>query len=616
MSDTYTKENFVNDMRSIWVSGGNHLNDQLIENWRLLGEIFENSISKATKPCAFSMGAGEGKSLGASVFTARRGVRSLIVSNLIVNCVDMVKNINEFSEKEIAYLYASEGEDVPMVKAEDVKDAEVLVITHKMLQNVIHGDAKNIVFKDLFFERELTIVDEAIDFSKNYAITYTALTIIVGALHGLNAKMEGTKEYSQWAESEMEPLLVFLNKVKEAKHAEVLKLSSVFGTQLPILKKFVGKRYPDTLNDIIKLEALLASDTFLIKEGSEDTITASTDHIPKELNYVVLDASAKINHTYKEYTRLDIMDVVNTVRARTFANLSIHKIPTRTGRGAITERLKQGELEKFIVSKINPSDKVLIIAHKSVAEELRSLTLNLDTKPMVMYFGAITGRNDAKKCRKIFMFGLPHLPKVVAYQKTARVTGMNSLEQSSIVKAYELSQLVDETYQALMRGAVRVPVDADGNCAPTDIYMTVPSAERGEMSVVKKKLSESLEPLFPNAAIDEVHPSEPEALGAFEIVNKTKMSKYHNQVCDALDVAREMLLVGKFKEPIITIADLVKISGLDRQKISLSLEYTDEINVIHEDTNMLFGEHSYRIKRGNKFIERKRRCFIYKDFHI
>lgn len=650
-----TPENlkFVENMRRLWVDTFKYsLNDQLLENWNSLGSTFESSmdIKNKGKLYAFSMGAGEGKSTGTALYIAKHIIpqnkTAIVISNLIENAVEMVKNINQWSSSNEAYLVASDSiSGVPQLEdVKDVKSAKVIVIAHERLKRAVHKRGKMGV-SDLLKDtdekyRDLIVIDEAIDFSETYTLRQDEIIFLssmclynikpfkedkdrfeeeLRALHDFNMTIVKIKDENR---SQGTNYVIDYTNNSEIKEFKVIKKTMnnmIQGRQ----KNKIANITQSTLDAVEQLEGLMNSERYFVSNGNNSYISSSTDHMPAVVSPVVLDASAVINETYKQYEKSNKVKIITTVKARTFNGCTLHFAETDTGKSSMvdTNGVRSeviSAIESEVIDKCTVDDRVAICSHKVVRTALENNTF--DGRNMtLLHFMNITGTNEARDCNKMFIVGLPHLPKHVAVDKMKRIN--NCINDKTLETKYKITQILDETYQSIMRCAVRVPINEDGDCAKTDIYITLPASK--SQSNIAKILKAKLPELLHGCSVKEWKSAKTVSTSTL----KEKVIDCNEYCTIGIDEMNKdnWLIVRpqqQITEPVKRIIDAINNLDFKPQykqtevynsigmgssnfyKLMNSTD-TNPVKLIESETGYRFGKYSFPKSRGGKFQERQ-----------
>ena len=315
----------------------------------------------------------------------------------------------------------------------------------------------------------------------------------------------------------METIEWFMEIVNKNKSLDIVEKESVpdgmtadFSVARKVLKSRFGST-PDPAmgipwNKVIDdIEVLISSNYFTIKTGAKTHVSTAADYMPKGTSIVILDASADIDEIYYQYRNKGLIDIVRTKNARGFNNATLHarqvgasKYEMLDGDGEAKEDVL-AIIEAEVYEKTEPSDKILIITHKKVKDEIDLLAWK-DRNVITMNWGDITGRNDARDCNKVFIFGLYFKPRVEALNKMYAINGKTT--DRHLESRYRNTDIIAETYQAIMRSGLRVPQD-DHDCIKTDVYMTIPNAIGGTSAQLRKQIGSALEKKLNGATLKE-----------------------------------------------------------------------------------------------------------------
>jgi len=514
--------------------------EKMYENW----ETMFQSYIEASKPnfntmhiISVSAGAAKTTSLAHYIKTmlvkTKGKFTSLVVVNTIQNGIDFKNFLNELIDKDDKdnllprpkIMFAKDKEvleDEEGNKIEYTSDvnhktcnqAEILIITHARLRKaVISGQTEHLMTHNsqeslLAENRDLFAVDEAIDFEEKALIKQAQSYLVIGALQSLKTfyKQNEMKEKLSKLIAVITKFTDFCERATEEQNkTKIHNSQNVFGegTDLDICfdREFIDVICENAQITNVNLESyfvdlsiLVRSNFFHIDSGGEGiVISSNVDRIPSSKGFVVLDASAAINHEYMHYINKQKAQRLRVhLDAKRYDEVTIYASEENEGVGKVDvpgymikpdtaknskakiDKDKVNEIENFkkfiqeeILSKTTKEDKILIIANKSLDEYFRT-HLILDRTFYCEHWGNLTGRNDLKKCNKVFCLTLPYKPNHFYYSKAYK---HNKVEDLREVYKFRVSLLLDEVYQALLRANLRTNDPITKNAPKCDIYI-------------------------------------------------------------------------------------------------------------------------------------------------
>lgn len=270
---------------------------------------------------------------------------------------------------------------------------------------------------------------------------------------------------------------------------EVAKLN--FAMVYSIDNLSASKRKIEVLSILRELLVIQHTNTnFTSREGKEATLNAATSIIPEGIKMaVVLDATGNINELYHQMKGVEVVSLPDNIR--NYQNLTINVARMATGRASLSDtpnKMKKSvEMLKSIDAVEVKGRPSLIITHKDTATALsRSRNLNSE----VAWWGAIDGKNDWKDCPVVILFGLNHKRDTYYKRRALGATG-----GIASWKEEEQSDLSVEVVQAIARGAIRKPIDNDGNCQPCEAFLTLPKGSLGDA------ILNTITSQFPNCSV-------------------------------------------------------------------------------------------------------------------
>jgi len=147
-----------------------------------------------------------------------------------------------------------------------------------------------------------------------------------------------------------------------------------------------------------------------------------------------------------------------------------------------------------IKDTIGNDHKVFVCCHAAVEEHFAGLEHGFEALGHG-HWNAIDGRNDWKDFDTAVIFGLPYRDRIWSANVFMAIFGAQSTEwlngtverkfrtYRDIRKALEVGRLVVEIVQAINRVRSRRVIDADGNCAPVNVFVLLPDDETGQKIV-------------------------------------------------------------------------------------------------------------------------------------
>lgn len=514
--------------------------EKMYENW----EIMFQAYLEASKPdfntmYIISASAGAAKTTSLAHFIKCKIVEkkgkftTLVVVNTIQNGLDFKSFLNLLLDREDkentlprpSIMFAKDKEimeDDEGNKIEYTSDvnsntctkAEILIITHARLRKaVISGKTEHLLTyeadNNLFAtNRDFFAVDEAIDFEEKALIKQSQSYLVIGVLQSLKTayKSQEQKEKLTKLINVITKFIEFCEQISDLKNINIThNAEDIFGNSkdLDICfdKEFIALICENSKTTNVNLDSyftdlsiLVKSSFFHIDSGGEGIIISSNiDRIPSSKGFVILDASAVINHEYMHYiTKQKAQRVRVHLDAKRYDEVTIYTSDENEGVGKIdvpaylikpdTEKSKnkiinKEEVEKIenfknliqqeVLDKTTKNDVILIISNKSFNEYLKT-HLILDRTYFTEHFGNLTGRNDLRKASKVFIFSQPYKPKYVYFSKAYK---HDKVEDVREINKFRVSMLIDEIYQAILRANLRTNDEITKNAPKCDIYI-------------------------------------------------------------------------------------------------------------------------------------------------
>lgn len=542
--------------------------EKMYENWEIMFQAYIN----ASKPdfntmYVISASAGAAKTTSLAHYTCQKNIETkgnftvLIVVNTIQNGIDFKKFLTkllDIEDKSKKYprpmiLFSKDVEKVTDedgnieeyrsdVSSRDCDTANILIVTHARLRKaVVNGQAEHLMSykkKDTLFSvnRDLIAVDEAIDFEEKATINQNQTYIVKGLLQSFKTYYKNGEMFEKLNKiiSVLDKFLNFCESYSQ-KNKTILthNSSDVFGTDEDV-KICYDTEFIELINERnqgtnLKLESYLTDLSILAKSnffhidlgGDGIVISSNIDRIPSNRGFVVLDASANINHEYTHYINKQKAQRVRVhLDAKRYDEVTIHISEESSGVGKInvpSNMLKNAKnknidlpkditddnistkeeiesfkikLEQDILANTTEKDKILIISNK-LFEEYLSNELAIKRDFVCHHWGDLTGRNDLRERNVVYCLTQPFKPLILYLGKSYKY---NKLYDKIETARFRISMLVDEVYQALLRANLRTNDRITNNAPKCDIYIRTSIAR----SLVNdsSKLIEALEKML------------------------------------------------------------------------------------------------------------------------
>ena len=207
---------------------------------------------------------------------------------------------------------------------------------------------------------------------------------------------------------------------------------------------------------------------------------------------VIFDATAAIDPSYSlAGPRISVARPKKSPRR--YDNVRLHvSRGHRVGKTHLSaEASKEWPKLKSALSQSSLGSGVLTCCHKAVRGVVESDPIS-GTSFAVANWGALDGKNDWRDYSSIVLFGLPYLDDIVPtnallgwheVQALSWVAGSACENRKRFSAAYRAGFIGKSVVQAVNRIRCRIPIDAAGNCQPTDVYILLPSGKTGDQIV-------------------------------------------------------------------------------------------------------------------------------------
>jgi hypothetical protein len=519
---------FHERMRSHWETTlGNVYSPRIGEQWVDLARTFNAHVEDASNPqgpqqysvVAAPLGTGktQGLILYCVLLSEKYGDEApgvLIITRLTRDADGIEEQINRMAGRTVALAYHHVARRERDVKLNDVSRYPVAIITHAAYRDALiqlgqpSGQSKWPMFStyataDRDEQRALNVIDEALDMVEHDNVGIEKLKKTLGhipervqkahreEIAALEETVEHMRSLSAAANVE-EPGPILADKKPAADrprlHHMVLKgkpislselLAQLNCTRLRDCDENQTQRMiGDTLHSV---EVLWQQWCFASKlPTGEDALHTARDILPKSSRgAVILDATSRANRMYdllgdRIVRRRDVAGV------RSWKNVKLHvSAGHKVGKGFVARNADKwasegvSELQKALGEAPR---NVLLIGH-STGEPL--LKKYAPDGWHTAHWGAIDGSNEWRDCDTVAIFSLPYRPDYWAANTYFALTGdLNEsvLSEDGSAKRWslKLGQVVSDVVQAIGRVRCRKVIDAEGNCAPTDVFLTLP----------------------------------------------------------------------------------------------------------------------------------------------
>ena len=502
---------------------GNVSSPHLRMNWSEIFGTFDKCIdlnkdNKAiTKTLVLPAPTGTGKTLAMGYYASQlKGDTGVLIVTFLRDEADsIVKSINEWSDQHKAEAFHSDNR----LTRSDLKDYQVLVITHKGLEMAIDQQNRyddNSKLKHFYNygtgKRELIIIDESIEDIVSTSLQINdanALLSVLESYKRLNNVSDGIKK-------DINSLKALMNVFKEAKEVLEIPLDSNdpgvpdIGQPIHIqqIRKSLLSNHSLILEDTQKLiksgELYKAISTHNSNNNQAminiiDSITSIMeadwayyyiDHYGgsqirtarsvslKNMSCVVLDATANTNSYYKLQSNISMRRLSDKVR--NYKNVTLHTSKGwNTGKKKICTKDNAYEYLQEVNNNTFPGTKIALFTHKKLRGLIEDNYPEQISNISLGHFNALTGVNKYRDCNTLYIFGMLHKPDPVYTDLHAlSVRGSDCFNDDQVVKdertEMEYSLMSCDIVQMINRVSCRKVIDTEGNCPDTEVYLTLP----------------------------------------------------------------------------------------------------------------------------------------------
>lgn len=508
-------KDFSTEMSKRWVDKfNNSLTDELCSAWECMAEVLNSHITgNNTKPITvLPLPTGTGKTQGLCLYCAmlcksgRHGV--LIVTNFKDEANEIASCINDIAGRQFAVAEHSDSRN----GGEVIQSMPVLVITHSAYQRAMAAESGDEPYRSkwnkysqwTYGQRNLTVIDEAIDIVESFDVTLEQLRLLrclipssldeefsieVQAVDGMLNRLEELasgnmkiEEYELIQFDEFSNKDISFSELRKAiyKHLNTHLNYDIHGVDL-------HKNLVAFANKILDyLEEIIPSWSIYYQIGLLHALRTARFVLPLELkSFVVLDATASANPVTKILE--DYLDFADIPIVKSYRNLTLH---ISTGHGVSKSAMKKVNtkewgyiLDNLGCNELKDMDAPLLCVNKDTENKLSSKKLPANWS--IMHWGDINGKNNWKECDSVIVYGFEYLPyhasaaNLMAFLNWKyKIKGKNyssdilRIETPYIKMGYIWGHIIVSLVQAINRAHCR-NMTKGGNCPVTDVYLFV-----------------------------------------------------------------------------------------------------------------------------------------------
>lgn len=497
--------------------------------WRIMANTYQQSIiataqGQLTRWRVLQPPTGSGKTMGAVVYSgiqaelnasAADGVNSIgimIVTRLKAQADEVVSDINAYAGRQVAIADHTDHRATP----EQLEGSDIVVITHEAYTRAnktlsgVRAERWKRLTRWRGGRRLLTIVDEALaNVVEHSQVKLDDLTFLIGLIphevrvaHASEVEALETLRQSMlvhagandgfelgtslaWVEGEA-PVSANLTALRAAMRQ--LRYDKQIGRDDEKERQRLAMRYDKVLS---AAEALLDQYAFMALTGNQHSLNSAALAVPLELpGPVVLDATAGVDLMYQLME--DRADIIPTPPGvRDYSNVTLHVARTAsTGKTKMEELAPKRfpQLQANLAERLSADCKVLFCVHKKV-EHLVPAQVDLGVSEVTSaHWGKIDGSNAYKDFDTVVIFGLPFRDRIWGTNVFFAFKGVQDddwhdnpcwKQHTDVRELLQRRHLATSIIQAMGRVRLRKVIDEQGRCAPTDVFIVLPSGSRG-----------------------------------------------------------------------------------------------------------------------------------------
>jgi len=517
---------------TVWTKKFHNVSSKALrDSWETLATAFndcilDNTENREIKRRVVSMPTGSGKTTGLIHYLGMlpADVKALVVVFFIESADEIESKLNKITHNKAIAVHSGDNGK----KISNITEQQVLIVTHSHYLNFMDGDHLK--------ERDLIIIDEAIDLLKEDKIDNDSIRRLKTVLDSVIYRYPNAqREYEN-----IDLILHLSSRIQDQidninnKYRALFELPDDLTdlSKLPLLWKrehLIDKSYGfenikfDELRQIIKKEncrQILTGKSGLQHEETEQKLQlnsylTSIENILKDWFYyyganlghsslnnvsiklpeksvVILDATATTNYIYKLFS--DVVLYPDTANARNYSNVDLYLAQgLKVSKSSLMDNPQESAetLIENLKKNIARDSNVFIVTHKDLESHLKGYELPF--KYDVNHFGNLTGKNEWQEYDTVVIYGIMYKPETFSINrqavttkyellddKTGKITTYIDIDDKKVRKLITNTDLASEVIQAINRVRCRKVIDDEGNCDPTNIYLALPNGDVGD----------------------------------------------------------------------------------------------------------------------------------------
>ena len=462
---------------------GNTSNPHLEDAWLRMCQAFNNNITNPESWVVTQLPTGSGKTEGLKVYLELlpEQYRVLVVTRFIEEAERLKSEIDR--------------DDVDAVHSQsdsfDTVTPTILIVTH---QAFLRHNEK------LTEGRNLVVVDEVLDTTHDVRVSESDILKLMALLTEL-----GLISHVNELEAFRNSLKSFDFSSVKNKKLLISSLEAVIGQPLPfktetildslektMIKLSQKEAVAEAKETLISLEYLIYDSTklYLMENNQNVSLVAPKKLYSADRGCVILDATAGVDISHQ---LIESEIIKPNKHPRNYQNLAIHTLRMSTGRGHLAQHMVH-LLEQMCHPELK-GEKILIVTTKNnkPTVELYLENLNLrnpfimaDKTVEVVHWGDTDGKNTWQDFDTLYILGLNHKHDTYYHNRLLNSdlivsdeswfqdeSNYRQLGFHNIVESYKDHLFATELIQLINRIRARRPIDSEGNCKPTQVFMTV-----------------------------------------------------------------------------------------------------------------------------------------------
>ena len=460
-----------------WASYGNTTSPELIAQWELIFESFnqsyirnlnEDSIEYSVIPAV----TGSGKTQCLQWYAAelnkqfKDGPGILIVTKLNKEANRQAEQIVQWSGANInsAIAYNKDSKFKGFGKERHLDEYQTVIISHSYYIKHHHLESSGSkTFQQVLSykgsERSIVVIDESIELIKHMSITHDLLKNIGSDLYKVEDELTNEFKLVTYLKGNF---LELFGDIPEGIIGDKQRLIQRVAQHLDIDRNQVDELFNmkraikasksnyELIDNLLQIRQLLNVSLYKHISGGVISYNSSSVELPKQ-SLTVLDATARVN---KIYEHLPNVRIVKLPKVKDYSNVTINMKLTNSrsqlGKNGMVDKmdvdlsnLHLGNIASEVAMSEFSKSKFAVFSFKDLIEQ---------SEESYFYgYGSLDGTNEHQDCEHIVIYGMPFRPNSV-YKDILYQFGNSGSEK---IQTFKYHHIATDIIQMVNRGICR-----------------------------------------------------------------------------------------------------------------------------------------------------------------